>query len=116
MSILTNALATQAAEAIRQAGALLADPDAVHTVTPKSRTDFVTNVDLTVQNTLRGQLFQLTPAVQFLGEEGEKAVIDPRRPFWILDPVDGTTNLIHQFQHSAISLALAEGGHSTYGS
>ena len=115
MSILTNALATQAAEAIRQAGALLADPDAVHTVTPKSRTDFVTNVDLIVQNTLRGQLERLAPAVQFLGEEGEKAVIDPRRPFWILDPVDGTTNLIHQFQHSAISLALAEGGQVVFG-
>ena len=28
----------------------------------------------------------------------------------ILDPVDGTTNLIHGFRHSAISLALAEGG------
>ena len=29
--------------------------------------------------------------------------------------MDGTTNLIHQFQHSAISLALAEGGQVVFG-
>ena len=32
---------------------------------------------------------------------------------WILDPVDGTTNLIHGYCHSAVSLALAEGGEVT---
>lgn len=115
MSVLTDVLAGQVVEAVRQAGALLTDPAAIQAVVPKSRTDFVTNVDLTVQNTLRGQLDKLTPAVQFLGEEGERAAIDPRRPFWILDPVDGTTNLIHQFQHSAISLALAEDGQVVFG-
>lgn len=41
-------------------------------------TDFVTNVDLTVHNTLRGQLFQLAPAVQFLGEEAGGRVTTPR--------------------------------------
>ena len=115
MSILTDALAGQVVEAVRQAGALLTAPSAVQTIVPKSRTDFVTNVDLNVQNTLRGQLEQLAPAVQFLGEEGEKTAIDPRSPFWILDPVDGTTNLIHQFGHSAVSLALAEGGQVYFG-
>lgn len=115
MSVLTDVLAGQVVEAVRQAGALLTDPAAIQTVVPKSRTDFVTNVDLTVQNTLRGQLDKLTPAVQFLGEEGERAAIDPRRPFWILDPVDGTTNLIHHFRHSAVSLALVLDGSLTAG-
>ena len=62
MSILTQTLAEQAVQAVRQAGALLADPAAVHTVTAKTPTDFVTNVDLTVQNILRDQLEQLAPA------------------------------------------------------
>lgn len=26
--------------------------------------------------------------------------------YWILDPVDGTTNLMHDYQHSVVSLAL----------
>ena len=77
---------------------------------PKSRTDFVTNVDLTVRDTLRGQLAKLAPEVRFMGEKGETAAIDPRRPFWILDPGDGAADLIHQLGHSAASLALAEGG------
>ena len=86
MRILTDILVGQAVEAVRRAGALLTDPAAVRTVVPKSRTDFVTNVDLAVQNTLRGRLEQLAPAVQFLGEEGEKTAIDPGPPsgFWTL--------------------------------
>ena len=115
MSILTEALARQAAEIVRQAGKLLTEPDAVQTIIPKSRTDFVTNVDLFVQERIRSRLNRLAPDVQFLGEEGEKAAIDPGRPFWILDPVDGTTNLIHRFGHSAVSLALAEHGRVCFG-
>lgn len=115
MSILSEDLARQAIAAVQHAGALLADPAAVRTITAKSRTDYVTNVDLAVQEMLRDQLLLLAPEVQFLGEEGAPASLDPSRPFWILDPVDGTTNLIHRFQHSAVSLALAEGGQVTFG-
>ena len=115
MRVLTDVLAEQAEEAVREAGALLTDPAAVQTILSKSPTDFVTNVDLAVQSLLRDRLFQLAPAVQFLGEEGDHTAIDPGRPFWILDPVDGTTNLIHRFQHSAVSLALAEDGQVTLG-
>ena len=115
MRILTDSLAGQAVEAVRQAGALLTDPAAVQTILSKSPTDFVTNVDLSVQNLLRDRLFELAPAVQFFGEEGDQTAVDPDRPFWILDPVDGTTNLIHRFRHSAVSLALAEDGQVTFG-
>lgn len=27
-------------------------------------------------------------------------------PTWIIDPIDGTTNFVHQFPHTCISLAL----------
>lgn len=50
-----------------------------------------------------------------MGEEQDNSGIDPERPFWILDPVDGTTNLIHGLRHSAVSLAYAEGGHVRFG-
>lgn len=50
-----------------------------------------------------------------MGEEGETAAIDPRRPFWLLDPVDGAADLVHQLRHSAASLALAEGGQVCFG-
>lgn len=50
-----------------------------------------------------------------MGEEREAAAIDPRRPFWILDPGDGAADLVHQLRHSAVSLALAEGGQVCFG-
>src|SRR5699024_11984472 len=41
--------------------------------------------------------------------------VDTAKPYWLLDPVDGTTNLIHSFRHSAISLGLVEEGRVTFG-
>lgn len=110
MTALTDPLAEGAVQAVLAAGRLLADPAAVRSIRAKSETDYVTNVDLAVQEFLREHLAALAPDVQFMAEEQDNSALDLTRPCWILDPVDGTTNLIHQFQHSAISLALAEGG------
>ena len=103
-------LEEQAVQAVREAGALLADPAAVRSIRAKSKTDYVTNVDVAVQEFLRERLAAVAPDIQFMGEEQDNRPLDWSRPCWILDPVDGTTNLIHRFRHSAVSLALAEGG------
>ena len=34
---------------------------------------------------------------------------------WVLDPVDGTTNLVHDYQNSTISLALLSDGEAIVG-
>ena len=115
MTALTDPLAEGAVQAVLEAGELLADPAAVRSIRAKSETDYVTNVDLAVQEFLREHLAALAPDVQFMAEEQDNSALDLTRPCWILDPVDGTTNLIHQFQHSAISLALAEGGQIVFG-
>ena len=115
MTVLTDPLAEGAVRAVWEAGRLLADPAAVRSIRAKSETDYVTNVDLEVQEFLRERLAALTPGVQFMGEEQDNSCLDWSRPCWILDPVDGTTNLIHQFRRSAISLALAEGGQIVFG-
>ena len=115
MTALTDPLAEGAVQAVLEARELLADPAAVRSIRSKSETDYVTNVDLAVQKFLRERLAALAPDVQFMGEEQDNSALDLTRPCWILDPVDGTTNLIHQFQHSAISLALAEGGQIVFG-
>ncbi len=115
MSRQNDALIEQAVKAVRKAGALLTDQSAIRNIWAKSETDFVTNVDVTVQETLKAQLASLAPEIQFMGEEQDNSRLDWNRPCWLLDPVDGTTNLIHSFQHSAISLALAEGGQILFG-
>ncbi len=115
MSRQNDALIEQAVKAVRKAGALLTDQSAVRNIWAKSETDFVTNVDVTVQETLKAQLASLAPEIQFMGEEQDNSRLDWNRPCWILDPVDGTTNLIHSFQHSAVSLALSEAGQILFG-
>ena len=70
---------------------------------------------MAVQSFLARQLAVIAPNVQFMGEEQDNSGIDPSRPFWILDPVDGTTNLIHGLRLSAVSLAYAEGGAVRFG-
>ena len=115
MSRQNDALIEQAVKAVRKAGALLTDQSAVRNIWAKSETDFVTNVDVTVQETLKAQLASLAPEIQFMGEEQDNSRLDWHRPCWLLDPVDGTTNLIHSFRHSAVSLALSEAGQILFG-
>ena len=105
----------QVAAAVREAGVLFGDRALAAQVRKKDRTDFVTSVDLTVQEQLKARLAQLAPDVQFMGEEKDNSDIDFGGRVWILDPVDGTTNLVHNFCHSAVSLALAEQGVVTMG-
>lgn len=115
MSRQNDALIEQAIKAVRKAGALLTDQSAIRNIWAKSETDFVTNVDVTVQETLKAQLASLAPEIQFMGEEQDNSRLDWNRPCWLLDPVDGTTNLIHSFRHSAVSLALSEAGQILFG-
>lgn len=67
-------------------------------VTVKGRADFVTQVDIRVQEYMRNELSKRWPDVQFMGEEKDNSDIDFNGAVWILDPVDGTTNLIHDFK------------------
>lgn len=74
-------------------------------VREKGVADYVTQVDIAVQDFLQKALYALAPDIQFLGEETGLQRMDTGN-YWILDPVDGTTNLVHDYQHSVVSLAL----------
>ena len=57
------------------------------------------------------KLKKLFPNYEFIGEE-EAAELGtlPKltdKPTWIVDPIDGTTNFIHSFPFSCVSIALA---------
>lgn len=95
---------------LRQARPIFCDETALADVTVKGRANFVTRCDTGVQNFLKGELERRWPDIQFLGEEGGCSAPDPAGRVFVLDPVDGTANLMHHFGHSAISLALVENG------
>lgn len=94
---------------------LILNADQAQQVTVKGRADYVTQVDFAVQNELLSKLGACCPGIQFLGEEGQKRQLDWSKPVWILDPVDGTTNLIHDYQMSCVALGLWDGARLVYG-
>lgn len=72
----------------------------------KGTANFVTETDYAVQSFLQKELGRITPEYNLVSEESSENNYDFSSPTWMLDPVDGTTNLMFQLQHSAISLAL----------
>ena len=95
-------------EIVRHASKLFTDRESAGRIKEKGMYDFVTAVDEAVQNFIQKELQLLYPEISFLGEESADNTIDMDGLVWILDPVDGTTNLIHDYKNSAISLALLD--------
>ena len=108
-------LYSRAMDIVLEAGNELIEREGIERISEKSKTDYVTEVDIRVQKIIFEKLSQLDSSIQFLGEEKDNQEIDMNGKIWILDPVDGTTNLIHDFQHSVISLAYAEAGEIQFG-
>lgn len=91
---------------VRAAGEIIQRREGAAAIRTKAAQDFVTEVDFQVQRYIRDQLAEQWPEIQFMGEEQDNSHLDFSRPYWVLDPIDGTTNFIHDFQASVISLAL----------
>ena len=96
------------AEIVRKTRPIFDNSRLVSHVRQKGPVDFVTEADTQIQTFLARELSSLCPHIQFMGEEQDNSSIDRDGALWILDPVDGTTNLIHNFRHSSVSLALAD--------
>lgn len=73
-----------------------------------SNVNLVTKYDKMIQDFLFTQLAKVVPDCKFLGEEGESNKHFTDGYCFVIDPIDGTTNFIKGFQHSAISVGLAK--------
>ena len=91
---------------VRDAGSIMLRREGADNIAAKAAQDFVTEVDFRVQRYIRDRLRERFPEIQFMGEEKDNSDIDFSKPCWVLDPIDGTTNFIHDFKASVISLAL----------
>lgn len=78
-------------------------------VTKKGEADFVTRTDYAISEYLHRRLTEAFPHIGFISEEGE-TLIDPTRDYWILDPIDGTTNFMHGLSACGVSLGLYSEG------
>jgi myo-inositol-1(or 4)-monophosphatase len=75
--------------------------------------DYVTDVDLASEEAIVSLLGGQTPEIPVHGEEGGGQTGDR---YWVVDPLDGTTNFAHGFPAVGVSVALVEGGRVVAGS
>ena len=75
-------------------------------VSKKGPQDFVTKTDKRVEKILVEGLTKSKKNYSFITEETGKILNKNKEIFWIIDPIDGTTNFLHGIPHFAISIAL----------
>ena len=98
-------------EIARQAGAYIREERRKFTlerVELKHAHDYVSYVDKGSERLIVGALRELLPEAGFITEEG-LAGHDTEQMLWVVDPLDGTTNFIHQYAPYAVSIALLQG-------
>ena len=74
----------------------------------KGTADFVTEVDREAERRIIGHLKARFPGHAFLAEEGTSDEGHEPAIRWIIDPLDGTTNWLHEYPEYAVSLAALD--------
>ena len=102
--------------AARAGGRVLLEKIGRVEVREKSPSDLVTEADLASQEVVRRAILTAFPDHSVIGEEdqpdgaGAEEEVKPTEYRWFVDPLDGTTNYVHQVPHFCVSLALERSG------
>ena len=79
----------------------------IHIDSKTNANDLVTNIDREIEQFFISRIQADFPGHKILGEEGFGDAVDTLAGVtWILDPIDGTMNFIHQKRNFAISLGI----------
>ncbi|WP_448872086.1 inositol monophosphatase family protein [Desulfobulbus propionicus] len=110
-------LLTIACETAFAAGQLIKDRfHQPHDIRMKGTINLVTETDLASEALILETLAQKTPAVPIMAEESTQSMGVRSQPlYWVVDPLDGTTNFAHGVPHFAVSIALLENGRPKVG-
>lgn len=94
---------------LKQAGGMMLDPSGFDVETKAGHANYVTSKDKAVEAFLKKELLALLPGSVMIGEEQANQPLSDA-PTWVVDPIDGTTNFIHGYCASAVSVALLRNG------
>ncbi len=79
----------------------------------------VTAADQAAERIIEAGLRELTPAFPVIGEEafaaGQAPAIQKDRPFWLVDPLDGTKEFIKRNGEFTVNIALIDAGRPVVG-
>jgi len=93
--------------AAREGGRILLDWIGRFSVREKGPSDLVTDADHASQEAIRIVIGGAYPDHAFVGEEDLDGIRRHDGGYrWIVDPLDGTTNYVHQIPHYAVSIGL----------
>ena len=104
-------LTSEVCRVAREAGAYIQEERTrfnVNQVERKHAHDYVSYVDKGSERMIIEALKALLPEAGFITEEG-LATHSNEQMLWVVDPLDGTTNFIHDFAPYAVSIALTRG-------
>ncbi len=87
---------------------LLAEQGRLREIAYKSATEVVTDLDRAVERQVVSALADLFPGDAVEAEEGG-AVAGRSGRTWYIDPIDGTTNFVHDYPFYCVSMACARG-------
>lgn len=102
----TSELLESVIQRVRAAGEMICRRPSFTVTEKEGHANYVTDIDYAVHSFLIRELTVLLPSSCVIGEEKENLSLSAE-PTWIIDPVDGTTNMIHDLRTSAVSVALA---------
>lgn len=99
-------------DVVRECGEVIlnADRSAIAIDTKAGPANFVTEYDKKVQDLLEEKLTEIVPDAKFVGEEENSEKVTPVGKYFVVDPIDGTTNFIKDYHVSCIAVALIENG------
>ncbi|CAK9295578.1 unnamed protein product [Gordionus sp. m RMFG-2023] len=75
--------------------------------TKQTFADLVTETDKAIEKFIFDNIRQKYKDHVCIGEESEERPPWNNSPTWIVDPIDGTTNFIHQFPNCAVSIGVS---------
>ena len=78
-------------------------------ISTKSKNDFVTDIDKKSERLIISMIKKRFPDHSIQAEES--GIDSGANALWIIDPLDGTSNYIHQFPLFSISIGVMEEGH-----
>jgi myo-inositol-1(or 4)-monophosphatase len=105
---LLNQRLIAAKEVARLAGDLIMkDPAEQTKLSYKGKSDVVTLMDVKCENFIKDYLHERFPHDNFLGEESGLQIFG-NSGTWIIDPIDGTSNYVHDLPGYTISIAYEE--------
>ncbi len=82
----------------------------------KNDESLLTQIDTENETILVNFFAKHTPDFGFLGEEsGIREARKSGQPYWYVDPVDGTSNMVHRFPWACVSIGLVADGQPVVG-